>query len=116
MLQVSMSSRTSTPPTLLQRVSHAIDLLGCENVRVCSSGPHVLLGVLEGEPYARLTPLGDASYGLAFRAIGAQTTHNSAWEPLLLVDDLMSVIQHALVAVDVVGETPQSSERAGFPM
>lgn len=117
MLQVSMSSRPATPPpTLLQRVSDAIDLLGCENVRVCSSGPHVLLGVLEREPYARLTPLGDASYGLAFRAMGAQSTHHSAWEPLLLVDDLMSVIEHALVAVDVVGETPESSERAGLPM
>jgi hypothetical protein len=120
MLQVSTSSRTSTQPTLLQRVSDAIDSLGCENVRVRSCGPHVLLGVLEGEPYARVTPLGDASYGLAFRAIEAEApgTHKSAWEPLLLVDDLMSVVEHALVAVDVVeeAETLPRGERAGCPL
>jgi len=106
MLHVSTSSQTSThpphraPPTLLERVSSAIDLLGCKSVRARSSGPHVLLGLPGGEPYARVTPLGGASYGLAFRAIEAQRSHTSAWEPLLLVDDLMSVIEHALVAVD----------------
>jgi hypothetical protein len=117
MLQVSTSSRTSNYPTLLQRVSDAIDLLGCENLRARSSGPHVVLGLGAGEPYARLTPLGGTSYGLAFRAIEAPSTHTSTWEPLLLVDDLMSVIEHALVAVDVevdvLSSTPPESARRG---
>ena len=121
MLQVSTSSRTSTYPTLLQRVCDAIDSLGCETVRARSSGPHVLLDLREGEPYARLTPLGGASYGLAFRAIEAQSTHTNAWEPLLLVDDLVSVIEHALVAVDVAvdvlsGASSKSAECLGRAM
>jgi hypothetical protein len=31
-----------------------------------------------------------------------ETTHTNAWEPLLLVDDLVSCIEHALVAVDAI--------------
>jgi len=103
MLQASTSSRASTHPTLLQRVSDAIDLLGCENLRARSAGPHVVLGICGGEPYARLTPLGGASYGLAFRAMEMPSAHTSTWEPLLLVDDLLSVIEHVLVAVDEAG-------------
>jgi hypothetical protein len=107
MLQVSTSSPTSTYRTLLERVCDSIDALGCRAVRARSSGPHVLLGLREGEPYARVTPLGGASYGLAFRTMDAAkvstlcvTAH--AWEPLLLVDDLESVVEHALVAADAV--------------
>jgi hypothetical protein len=100
MLQGSTSSRTSTHPTLLQRVSDALDLLGCENLRARGAGPHVVLAFSGSPPYARLTPLGGASYGLAFRAIEAPGAHTGAWEPLLLVDDLLSVIEHALVAVE----------------
>lgn len=102
MLQVPTSSRTSAHRTLLERVSDVIDGLGSEGVWARSSGPHVLLGLRGREPYARLTPLGGASYGLAFRAIEARPSHTNAWEPLLLVDDLKSVIEHALVAVDAV--------------
>lgn len=102
MLQVSTSTRTSTHRTLLDRVSDEIDALGSETVWARTSGPHVLLGLRGHEAYARLTPLGGASYGLAFRAIEARTTHTNAWEPLLLVDNLPSVIEHALVAVDAI--------------
>ena len=102
MLQISTSTRTSTHRTLLDRVKDAVDALGSDTVWARSSGPHVLLGFRGREPYARLTPLGGASYGLAFRAIEARTTHANAWEPLLLVDDLLSVIEHALVAVDAI--------------
>jgi hypothetical protein len=79
-----------------------MDALGSDGVWARSAGPHVLLGLHGSTPYARLTPLGGASYGLAFRAIEAETTHTNAWEPLLLVDDLVSCIEHALVAVDAI--------------
>jgi hypothetical protein len=106
MLQVSVSPRTSahTPPhrPLMDRVSDAIDALSCDTVRARTSGPHILLGPREGEPFARLTPLGGGSYGLAFRAAEARAGHTNAWEPLLLVDDLASVIEYALEAVDAV--------------
>ena len=102
MLQTSTIARTSTHRTLLDRVSDAMDALDAEGVWARSSGPHVLLGLEGCSAYARLTPLGGASYGLAFRAIEAETTHTNAWEPLLLVDDLVSVIEHALVAVDAI--------------
>jgi hypothetical protein len=102
MLQASTTTRTSTHRTLLDRVSDAMDALGSDGVWARSTGPHVLLGLRGCEPYARLTPLGGASYGLAFRANEAHSTHTNAWEPLLLVDDLVSVIEHALVAVDAI--------------
>jgi hypothetical protein len=105
MLQVSTSTRTSTYRTLLDRVLCEIDALDSTCVWARSSGPHVLLGLRGREAYARLTPLGGASYGLAFRAIEASPGHKNAWEPLLLVDDLASVVEHALVAVDAVPGT-----------
>jgi hypothetical protein len=102
MLQVQTSPRASIHRSLLDRVSDAMDALGSEGVWARSTGPHVLLGLRGREPYARLTPLGGGQYGLAFRAIEAHATHTNAWEPLLLVDDLVSVIEHALVAVDAI--------------
>jgi hypothetical protein len=102
MLQVSTSTRTSPPITFLSRICDLIDGMGCETVWARSSGPHVLLGLRGHECFARITPLGGASYGLAFRALGASPSHTNAWEPLLLVDDLASVIEHALVAVDAL--------------
>ena len=107
MLQVSTSYRTTIYRTLLERVSAVIRTLGCESVRARSSGPHVVLGLREGEPYARVTPLGGASYGLAFRTLDAAripptSVAGHAWEPLLLVDDLASVVEHAVVAADAV--------------
>jgi hypothetical protein len=102
MLQTSTTSRTSTHRTLLDRVSDAMDALGSEGVWARSAGPHVLLGLFGRDSYARLTPLGGGQYGLAFRAIEASSRHTNAWEPLLLVDDLVSVIEHALIAVDAI--------------
>jgi hypothetical protein len=102
MLQASTISRTSTHRTLLDRISDAMEGLRSDGVWARSAGPHVLLGLRGREAYARVTPLGGASYGLAFRAIEARSAHTNAWEPLLLVDDLLSVIEHALVAVDAL--------------
>jgi hypothetical protein len=63
------------------------------------SGLHVVLGLEGGDAFARLTPLGDTQFGLAFRSHGPETT----WEPLLLVDELEQVVEHALIAE---GELP----------
>jgi len=102
MLQLTTSTRHPAPPTLLDRVRDAIDALDCDRVWARTSGPHVLIGLRGDEAFARLTPLGAGSYGLAFRAAEARTSHTNAWEPLLLVDELEDVVEHALVAVDAV--------------
>jgi hypothetical protein len=102
MLQVSNSIARTIPRTLLERVSAAIDALSCDTVRARAAGPHVLLCVRGQEPYGRVTPLGGGSFGLAFRANEASSSHTNAWEPLLLVDDLLSIVEHALVAVDAI--------------
>jgi hypothetical protein len=102
MLQISTSTRHSTPPTLLERVRDAIDALDCDRVWARSAGSHVLIGLRGHDAFARLTPLGGGAYGLAFRASEASTTHTNAWEPLLLVDELVDVVEHALVAVDAI--------------
>jgi hypothetical protein len=78
--------------------------LGCgsDTVWARSSGGNVLLGLQGREAYARIVPLGNGSYGLAFRAVEASSSHTNAWEPLLLVDELHAVVEHALVAVDAI--------------
>jgi|HubBroStandDraft_5_1064220.scaffolds.fasta_scaffold342919_2 hypothetical protein len=102
MLQISTSTRHSAPPTLLERVRDAIDALDCDRVWSRSAGAHVLIGLRGDDAFARVTPLGGGAFGLAFRAAEARTTHTNAWEPLLLVDELEDVVEHALVAVDAI--------------
>jgi hypothetical protein len=110
MLQASFDQPKSktTTTTLADRVRDAIaGLLTVPQelhpqVWAKTSGPHVLLGILDEEPFARLTPLGGGSYGLAFRAAGAQPESKSAWEPLFLVDELAAAVEHALVAADAL--------------
>ncbi len=93
--------------TLVDRVHDAIASLapavaGGPDVWARSAGPHVLLGLAGDEAFARLTPLGGALFGLAFRSLEAPGADGAAWEPMLLVDDLASVVEHALVAVEAV--------------
>lgn len=95
MLQASVASQASPPRPLVDRVRDAIASLGCDRVWARSAGPHVLLGLRGDDAFARLTPLGGGQFGLAFRA-------PSTWEPLLLVDALADVVEHALVAVDAL--------------
>lgn len=106
MLQtISTSTQRATPPALLDRVRGAIDALHCDRVWARTSGSHVLVGLRGEDAFARVTPLGGGAYGLAFRAAAARSaraTHASAWEPLLLVDGLEDVVEHALVAVDAI--------------
>lgn len=104
MLQHSMEMPFSDPRSLVERVRGAIETLRCNRVWARTAGAHVLLGLRGDEAYARVTPLGGSSFGLAFRATapGVKASHVNAWEPLLLVDELDGVVEHALVAVDAL--------------
>jgi hypothetical protein len=68
----------------------------------------VLLGLARREPFARVVPLGNESYGLGFwamRTASPPPRPRSGWErwdPLLLVDDLEAVVEHALIAVGAI--------------
>jgi hypothetical protein len=94
---------------LADRVREAAQGLGCTILWARTIGRHVLLGLGESEAFARVTALGGNAFGLAFRSQGddveaaaAQTqgeAHGEAkWEPMLLIDDLCDVVEHALVA------------------
>jgi hypothetical protein len=83
---------------------------------VRAAGRHIIVGRGEDEAFARITPLGADAYGLAFRApamasgesIEADATSRSMWAkwgPLLLIDALADVVEHALIGE---GATDQS--------
>jgi hypothetical protein len=103
MLQLSNGS-PAEPSAVVERVRKVATALGCTGVWARATGPYILLGMRGGDAFARLTALGGTLYGLAFRAgvgddagqserkVGAAT-----WEPVLLVDELVDVIEHALV-------------------
>jgi hypothetical protein len=104
----SESSR-ETSTTLVDRIHDAIaDLApavaGGPDVWARGAGPHVLLGIQGEEAFARLTPLGGGLFGLAFRSMdeGARASQGPTWEPLLLIDGLAEVVEHALVAVEAI--------------
>jgi hypothetical protein len=93
-------------------VRDAIASHGCSRVWARGSGSHVLVGLPGDEAFARLTPLGGSAFGLAFRSpsVGDRASARKSggpasvkWEPLLLVDELVELVEHALVAVDAVG-------------
>jgi hypothetical protein len=97
--------------TLVDRVRDVIaELVGWAAVSDPSSdvwargaGPHVLLGLQAEEAFARITPLGGTLYGLAFRCVSEAATRPAGeWEPMLLVDELAAVVEHALVAVEAL--------------
>jgi hypothetical protein len=106
-----LGKNTSTR-TLVERVRERIAGLGCDRVWARNAGSHVLLGVGNEEAFARLTPLGGASYGLAFREASSGATPVSDvlinWE-MLLVDTLPDVVEHALVAIDAL-ELPPAAD------
>jgi hypothetical protein len=95
MLQASTDSSISGR-TLIERVGDALAALACTRVWVRGAGRHVLLGLNDEEPFARLTALGAGSYGLAFHG-GTR----GEWE-LLLVDDLPAVVEHALIGANAL--------------
>lgn len=99
---------------------------------VRAAGRHIIVGRGENEAFARITPLGPEAYGLAFRepeaadandasadAIGANAdggagTDTSAasrsrcarWAPLLLIDALADVVEHALIGEGAMDQPP----------
>jgi hypothetical protein len=108
------STQDRTRRSLVERVREKIASLGCDRVWARGAGSQVLLGLRGQDAYARLTPVRDSLFGLAFRAQSdaavaaptpsdaAQSEAASAWHPLLLVDALEDVVEHALIAVDAV--------------
>ena len=87
------------------RVRSVATDLGCTILWTRPNGPHVLLGLGGDEAFARVTPLGGDAFGLSFRSPepapkGASDDAAAApkWQPMLLVDDLPNVVEHALVA------------------
>jgi len=109
MLQVTEASESSREAgvTLVDRIHDAIaDLApavaGGPDVWARGAGPHVLLGIQGQEAFARLTPLGGGLFGLSFRARDEGAAQASAWDPLLLIDELAAAVEHALVAVEAI--------------
>jgi hypothetical protein len=90
MLELRASSAVSNR-TLLDRVGDMLSAVACTRVWVRGAGRHVMIGLTGQEAFARVTALGAGSYGLAF-----QGGIDRRWEPLL-VDDLRSVVEHALI-------------------
>jgi hypothetical protein len=80
------------------RVRCALGLLHAGHAWARAAGEHVLIGISGNEAFARITPVGPpgaACYGLAFRA---NEGPKGAWEPMLLVDGINDLVEHALVA------------------
>jgi hypothetical protein len=101
MLQLSNGS-SSAEPSIVERVRKVATALGCTGVWARATGPYILLGMRGGDAFARLTALGGASYGLAFRAgigeaDGGRRAGGATWDPVLLIDELVDVVEHALV-------------------
>jgi hypothetical protein len=64
------------------------ELLGHEAIAVRPHGQHLIIDTITGAgsyPVARLTPLGSARYGAAFRS------HTGRWEPLPLAGSFEEV-------------------------
>src|SRR5260221_14531073 len=99
--------------TLVDRVREAASNLGCASAWARAAGRHVLIGLESDDAFARVTPLGGTAYGLAFRTLAPDgescaldelpsVLQSPRWEPVLLVDGLADVVEHALIAVDAV--------------
>ncbi|MGH7269609.1 MAG: hypothetical protein ACREJ3_04185 [Polyangiaceae bacterium] len=102
MLQVTMVPPASAVHPIAERVRQVASALGCSTLWARTAGPHVVLGLKGENAFARLTPLGDSAYGLSFRSEVAserRSPSTPSWEPLLLVDELTTVVEHALVGV-----------------
>jgi hypothetical protein len=114
MIELASPLRTKNVRTLADRVRDRIATLGCERVWACSAGSHILLGMPGESAVARISPLGGGSFGLAFSVLpsappagkgsesGMRDGGETAFEPILLVDTLSDVVEHALVAMNAL--------------
>jgi hypothetical protein len=97
------ASPASEPRQVVERVQRTASALGCAGIWARATGPYILLGMQGGDAFARLTSLGGASYGLAFRAPAPANKRTPAsWDPVLLIDELTEVVEHALVGVSAL--------------
>jgi hypothetical protein len=102
---VPVCSARASASLLAERVRERAHSLGCKGLWARAAGRHVILGMGEQEAFARVTPLGASAYGLAFRGsplhASAEATAGprsaSRWAPLLLIDGLAAVVEHALI-------------------
>jgi hypothetical protein len=114
MLQLTNRS-PAEPSAIVERVRKVVSALGCAGVWARATGPYILLGLRGGDAFARLTALGGASYGLAFRAgfgtgdssdagggSGKSNGGGATWDPVLLIDELVDVVEHALVGASAL--------------
>jgi hypothetical protein len=98
-----MNLATAWTPTrvrpLVDRVRETMKCLGCSGVWAHASGPHVLLGRDGEDAFARVTPFGAGAYALAFRSPAGEHGPPAlgSFDPVLLIDALSDVVEHALV-------------------
>lgn len=90
------SARIST----VERVREKMASLGCERVWARGAGSQVLIGLRGHDAYARLTPVRESLFGLAFHdeESPADAPSGRGWHPLILVDTLEDLVEHALIA------------------
>jgi hypothetical protein len=115
MLQLSNGSPAAESSAIVERVRKTANTLGCGGLWARATGPYILLGLRGGDAFARLTALGGSSYGLAFRAGVAQSAApagkpgpGGTWDPVLLIDELVDVVEHALVGASALPSSAQS--------
>jgi hypothetical protein len=91
-----MPARSRTPAATLQEaeaLEHAVHARGdYAHVSVRVHRDHLLI-CNDGDPVARLTPLGGGQFGLAFQ------THSRQWEPMPFVGTLAEQAQNLLDAL-----------------
>jgi hypothetical protein len=99
MNQVSSAWTPARPRPLVDRVRETMKSLGCSGVWAHPSGPHVLLGRDGDDAFARVTPFGPGAYALAFRSPAGEhgVPALGSFDPVLLIDGLSDVVEHALV-------------------
>jgi hypothetical protein len=79
--------------TYADRVRYLLATLGdFGHLEVRGQGAHIVVGAPD-DPFARLTALGNDTFGLAFRA------HHGGWDPILLVDTLDEIVDDMTAAL-----------------
>ena len=88
----SLGPRESSGVIVDRVCHHLVELGAVDGWRVTNHGPHAVVTV-RGTT-ARVTPLGQDAYGLAFRDARGR------WAPMLLVDTLDAIVADLVAAVE----------------